>query len=52
VAETGAGRREQAAKDSTNPPWGAVGMVMMFLVAGAFLTGWHLGRRWGRLMGW
>jgi hypothetical protein len=33
-------------------PWGAVGVVVLVLVTGAFATGWHFGRRWGRLMGW
>ena len=30
----------------------AMGVVVLALVSGAFATGWHFGRRWGRLVGW
>jgi hypothetical protein len=38
--------------DGSDLPWGAVGVVVFVLVTGAFASGWHFGRRWGRLMGW
>ena len=38
--------------DGSDLPWAAVGMVVLVLVTGAFASGWHFGRRWGRLMGW
>jgi hypothetical protein len=41
-----------AEKDGSDVPWAGVGVVVLVLVAGAFVTGWHFGRRWGRLMGW
>ena len=44
-----AGRQE---KDGSDPPWAAIGVVVLVLVTGAFASGWHFGRRWGRLMGW
>jgi len=52
VAETEVSRREPAGKESTSAPWAAVGTVTMVLVVGAFVSGWHFGRRWGRLIGW
>ena len=45
-------RREPAVEESTTAPWGAFGMILTVLVVGAFVTGWHFGRRWGRVMGW
>ena len=39
-------------KDDSDVPWAGIGVVMLVLVTGAFASGWHLGRRWGRLMGW
>jgi hypothetical protein len=39
-------------EDDESLPWGAVGVVVLVLVTGAFASGWHFGRRWGRLMGW
>ncbi|MFL6130061.1 MAG: hypothetical protein ACJ73E_13485 [Mycobacteriales bacterium] len=45
-------RREPPAKESASLPWSAVGMMTIVLVAGAFVTGWHFGRRWGRMVGW
>jgi hypothetical protein len=45
-------RRRPAAEVSTSPSWGAFGVVLTVLVAGAFGTGWHFGRRWARVMGW
>jgi hypothetical protein len=38
--------------DGSDLPWAAVGVVVLVLVTGAFASGWHFGRRWGRLMGW
>jgi len=38
--------------DGSDLPWAAVGAVVLVLVTGAFASGWHFGRRWGRLMGW
>jgi hypothetical protein len=38
--------------DGSDVPWAAVGVVVLVLVTGAFASGWHFGRRWGRLMGW
>jgi hypothetical protein len=38
--------------DDSDMPWAAVGVVVLVLVTGAFASGWHFGRRWGRLMGW
>jgi hypothetical protein len=38
--------------DDSDLPWAAVGVVVLVLVTGAFASGWHFGRRWGRLMGW
>ena len=38
--------------DGSDLPWAAVGVVVLVLVTGAFVSGWHFGRRWGRLMGW
>jgi hypothetical protein len=39
-------------KDGSDLPWAGIGVVVLVLVTGAFASGWHLGRRWGRLMGW
>lgn len=39
-------------KDDSDVPWAGIGVVVLVLVTGAFASGWHLGRRWGRLMGW
>ena len=38
--------------DDSDVPWAGIGVVVLVLVTGAFASGWHLGRRWGRLMGW
>jgi len=38
--------------DDSDLPWAGIGVVVLVLVTGAFASGWHLGRRWGRLMGW
>jgi hypothetical protein len=38
--------------NGSDVPWAAVGIVVLVLVTGAFASGWHFGRRWGRLMGW
>ena len=38
--------------DDSELPWAGIGVVVLVLVTGAFASGWHLGRRWGRLMGW
>jgi hypothetical protein len=45
-------RPEPVTEKSTTAPWGAFGMVVTVLVAGAFVTGWHFGRRWAHVMGW
>ena len=45
-------RPEPAAEESSSAPWAAFGTVLTVLVAGAFVTGWHFGRRWAHLMGW
>jgi hypothetical protein len=45
-------RREPVTEESTTAPWATFGMVLTVLVAGAFATGWHFGRRWAHLMGW
>ena len=50
VGEVDVARAEE--KDGSDVPWAGVGVVVLVLVAGAFVTGWHFGRRWGRLMGW
>ena len=42
-----AGRQE-----GTDGKWAAVAVAVVVLVPVAFATGWHFGRRWGRLMGW
>jgi hypothetical protein len=47
VERDGAGQN-----DDSDVPWAGIGVVVVVLVAGAFVTGWHFGRRWGRLMGW
>jgi hypothetical protein len=39
-------------KDDSDLPWAGLGILAVVLVAGAFASGWHFGRRWGRLMGW
>ena len=52
MTEAAPTRREPAAEESTTAPWGAFGMVLTVLVGAAFVTGWHFGRRWGRVMGW
>ncbi len=44
--------RTEAAENGSALPWTGVGAVVLVLVTGAFVTGWVLGRRWGRLMGW
>jgi hypothetical protein len=44
--------RRPVADRSAAPQWSSFGLVVTVLVAGAFATGWHFGRRWGRLMGW
>jgi hypothetical protein len=44
--------RPEAAEDGSALPWTGVGAVVLVLVTGAFVSGWVLGRRWGRLMGW
>jgi hypothetical protein len=44
--------RPEVEKDGSDVPWAGVGAVVLVLVTGAFVTGWRLGRRWGRLMGW
>jgi hypothetical protein len=41
-----------ASQERSDPPWASVGVVVFALVTGAFVTGWHFGRRWGRLVGW
>lgn len=38
--------------DDSELPWAGIGVVVLVLVTGAFASGWHFGRRWGRLMGW
>jgi hypothetical protein len=45
-------RPEPVTEVNSTPPWGAFGLVMTVLVAGAFATGWHFGRRWAHVMGW
>ena len=45
-------RPDPAAKESTSAPWGAFGVVVTVLVVGAFVSGFHFGRRWVRVMGW
>ena len=45
-------RPEPVTEKSTTAPWGAFGIVVTVLVAGAFVTGWHFGRRWAHVMGW
>ena len=44
--------RSEPDDDGSDVPWAGIGAVVLVLVAGAFVTGWHFGRRWGRLMGW
>ena len=44
--------RPEAAEGGSALPWTGVGAVVLVLVTGAFVSGWVLGRRWGRLMGW
>lgn len=46
------GRPEAAGRAASDPPWAGVGVVVVVLVTGAFVSGWRLGRKWGRLMGW
>jgi len=46
------GRQESPPAGRTEPPWPAMGLVVLVLVSGAFATGWHFGRRWGRMVGW
>ena len=41
-----------AGRAGTDPPWAGVGAVVVVLVTVAFASGWHLGRKWGRFMGW
>jgi len=50
VAEEG--RKESPPVQRSDPPWAAMGVVVLVAMSGAFATGWHFGRRWGRLMGW
>jgi hypothetical protein len=45
-------RPEPVTEVSTIAPRGALGMVVTALIAGAFVTGWHFGRRWAHLIGW
>jgi hypothetical protein len=47
-----AARPEVAGRAGSDPPWAGVGVVVTVLVTVAFVSGWRLGRRWGRLMGW
>ena len=52
MTEAELSRQESRLSDPSDPPWAGVGVVVLALVVGAFASGWHLGRRWGRLMGW
>lgn len=52
MTEAEESRHESPPAEHSDPPWAAVGVVVLVLVSGAFATGWHFGRRWGRLMGW
>jgi hypothetical protein len=45
-------RRYVPAPPGTDGKWAAVAMAVVVLVALSFATGWHFGRRWGRMMGW
>ena len=45
-------RPDVAGRAGTDAPWAGVGAVVVVLVTVAFASGWHLGRKWGRLMGW
>jgi hypothetical protein len=45
-------QQEPLSEGSTTTPWASLGMVLTVLVAGAFATGWHFGRRWTRVLGW
>jgi hypothetical protein len=49
VAESGTRRQVLAARQHTEAGWG---VVVVALVAAAFVAGWRSRRRWGRLMGW
>jgi hypothetical protein len=52
MTEAEEGRQESPSAERSDPPWAAMGVVVLALVSGAFVTGWHFGRRWGRMMGW
>jgi hypothetical protein len=45
-------RPDVAGLAHAEPPWTGVGVVVLVLVTVAFVSGWRLGRKWGRLMGW
>ena len=45
-------QQESHPSDSSEPPWAGVGVVVLVLVTVAFVSGWRLGRSWGRLVGW
>ena len=52
MTEAQEGQQKPRTAERSDPPWAAMGVVVLTLVSGAFVTGWHFGRRWGRLMGW
>jgi hypothetical protein len=45
-------RPDVPGRADSDPPWAGVGVVVVVLVTAAFVSGWRLGRKWGRLMGW
>jgi hypothetical protein len=49
VDESGARPQVLAARERTAAPWG---VVMVVLIAAAFMAGWRSRRGWGRLTGW
>ena len=46
------GRPGGVGRADADPPWAGVGVVVAVLATVAFVSGWRLGRRWGRLIGW
>jgi hypothetical protein len=43
---------EPASSAGPDPRSTWMGIAVVVLVTGAFVTGWRLGRSWGRLVGW
>ena len=46
------GQLHDVGRTGSDPPWAGAGVVVAVLVTVAFVSGWRLGRRWGRLLGW